>query len=237
MQTYNTSILYLLLSKPVFKPAYLVGTQGSNGRLLAKLKRRRVKGQIVIASLIVTGVVLILKGGTGTYLGLILAWAGPFALVLWTLPYQFLGTLPYINTLLPIGLATLYLWITDTVALRRGTWSIESGTKLGIHVWPTLEIEEAIFFLTTNLLIVFGLVAFENALAVMEAFPALFPELSDLPSPVILIQALLTDPAKYDNERMQGIQEAVVRLQKKSRSFYLASSVFSGRLRIDLILL
>ena len=41
----------------------------------------------------------------------------------------------------------------------------------------------------------------------------------------------------YDGERLAGIQEAVRRLQKKSRSFYLASSVFSGRLRTDLILL
>src|SRR5277367_896420 len=33
VQTYSTSLLYLLLSKPVFKPAYLVGTQSGNGRL------------------------------------------------------------------------------------------------------------------------------------------------------------------------------------------------------------
>ena len=141
------------------------------------------------------------------------------------------------NTLLPIALPTIYLWLVDTLALRRGTWDIESGTKLGMYLWPGLEVEEAVFFLATNTLIVLGLVAFENAMAVVETFPSFFPELSNLPSPVLLIQGLVLDPANYNNERIQGIQEAVVRLQKKSRSFYLASSVFSGRLRIDLILL
>ena len=36
---------------------------------------------------------------------------------------------------------TIYLWAVDTLALRRGTWVIESGTKLGLHLWDGLEIE------------------------------------------------------------------------------------------------
>ena len=38
-------------------------------------------------------------------------------------------------------------------------------------------------------------------------------------------------------DQILGLQQAVDRLKKKSRSFYLASSTFSGRLRIDLIIL
>lgn len=49
--------------------------------------------------------------------------------------------LPISNTALPIVLPTLYLWIVDTLALKRGTWVIESGTKLGINLWDGLEIE------------------------------------------------------------------------------------------------
>jgi 15-cis-phytoene synthase / lycopene beta-cyclase len=237
IQTYNTCLLYLLISTPIFKPAYLAGTKTGNGRLLGRLKARRKLGQVIIAALIFFAAIQLWKGGEGTYLGLIIVWVGPFAFLLWTLAYQFLGNLPYINILVPILLPTLYLWVVDTLALRRGTWSIESGTKLGLHVWSALEVEEAFFFLSTNVLIVLGLVAFENAMAILEAFPCLFPDLPALPSPLMLVQALLTDPAKYDNERIRGIQEAVARLQKKSRSFYLASSVFHGRLRIDLILL
>ena len=154
-----------------------------------------------------------------------------------SLAYQFILGLPISSTLIPIILPTLYLWVVDTLALRRGTWTIVPGTKLGFHIWDGLEIEEALFFLVTNVLIVFGLIAFDNALAILQAFPHLFPILPPLPSPQLLVKALLTSISMYDEQKIQGLQEALGRLRAKSRSFYLASSVFQGRLRIDLILL
>lgn len=235
IQTYNTSIVYAILSKPVFHSCYLIGR--ADRYAPPPLRRHRIFGQFVSMSGILIGGVLIWEGEKGTYLGLIMAWAAPFALLLWSLSYQFLIGLPLSSTVLPIVLPTLYLWIVDTIALRRGTWAIESGTKLGIHLWDGLEIEEAIFFLATNTLIVFGLVAFDNALAILWTFPDRFVSVPDLPSPVIAIKALLLDTSEYDQERIDGIQQAAGRLRKKSRSFYMASSAFSGRLRIDLILL
>ena len=153
------------------------------------------------------------------------------------LAYQFLLGLPHTNTVIPIALPTIYLWIVDTIALRRGTWVIESGTKLGWHLWEGLEIEEAVFFLLTNVLIVFGLVAFDNALAILEAFPFLFANVPSLPSPLLLVKALLVPSSEYDKDRIEGFRHALDRLRLKSRSFYLASGVFRGRLRADLILL
>ena len=58
-----------------------------------------------------------------------------------SLAYQFIIGLPLSNTLIPIVLPTVYLWIVDTLALKRGTWVIESGTKLGWHLWDGLEVE------------------------------------------------------------------------------------------------
>lgn len=58
-----------------------------------------------------------------------------------SLAYQFILGLPLSNTYVPIILPTVYLWLVDTLALKRGTWVIETGTKLGIHLWPHLEIE------------------------------------------------------------------------------------------------
>lgn len=58
-----------------------------------------------------------------------------------SLAYQLIIGLPLSSTLLPIILPTLYLWTVDTLALKRGTWVIESGTKLGWHLWDGLEIE------------------------------------------------------------------------------------------------
>lgn len=249
IQTYNTSLLYLLLSKPIFHSIYLQEQENEDEKnpvLHSKhvesnapvpLKTARNLGQLIIGSLIVIGGLLIWQNGKGTYLGLILAWAGPFTLLLWSLSHQFLIRLPYTSTLLPIALPTLYLWIVDTLALKRGTWTIESGTKLGLNLWDGLDIEEAVFFLATNILIVFGLVAFDHALAILWTFPTLFPTVPTYPSPKLLMCALLTNSREHDHFRVKGIQEAVNRLRKKSRSFYIASAAFQGRLRIDLILL
>lgn len=232
IQTYDTTMLYLLLSKPTLHPTYLV-----KEARIDKWKYIKVVGQLVFALGMTNGLKFARSDGEKTYLGLILIWALPFLLVLWTLSYQFIVNLPLTNTLLPIALPTVYLWTVDTLALRRGTWVIETGTKTGFQLWPGLEIEEALFFLLTNCLIVFGLVAFDNAAAILNIFPAHFPSVPELPSPLLLMRALILPAAAYDDDRIIGLQQAVDRLSAKSRSFYLASSTFQGRLRIDLIIL
>jgi len=234
IQTYNTSLLYLLLSKPTFQPVYLNNECGAAHR---PWRYTRLAGQIFFLAVVAWGWQCIRQDSLGTYTGLILVWAGPFLLMLWTLAYQFILALPLTNTALPIFLPTLYLWIVDTLALRRGTWVISTGTKYGLHLWDGLEIEEALFFLATNTLIVFGQLAFDNALAVLYTFPSLFADPSTLPSPVVLMRALLTPCSKYDDARIKGLDEAVNRLKRKSRSFYLASATFPGPLRADLLLL
>ncbi|KAF2034450.1 Lycopene beta-cyclase [Setomelanomma holmii] len=234
IQTYNTSILYLILSKPTFQPAFLrAGSPASH----APWRYRRIAGQLLLLGISVWGWQRVQEHGHGTYTGLILVWAAPILLLQWSLAYQFILGLPLTNTLLPIVLPTIYLWAVDTLALRRGTWVISAGTKYGIHLWDGLEIEEALFFLVTNTLIVFGQLAFDNALAVLYTFPTLFPSPPTLPSPAVLIRALSVSPVHYDTARLTGLQDAVQRLKRKSRSFYLASSTFPGLLRADLLLL
>jgi 15-cis-phytoene synthase / lycopene beta-cyclase len=171
----------------------------------------------------------------GTYMRLISSWAAPVLLFLWCLSYQPLITLPRTNVSLAVTLPTLYFWIVNTVALR-GTWSISSDTKLGIEIWPGLEIEEAAFFLVSNMLVVFGSTAFDNAIAILDTFPSLFPNPPPFPPLELLIQALLTSTTSYSTPRLTGLNNAVT-MARKSRSFTIASTVFCGRLRIDLILL
>ncbi|KAI9824353.1 MAG: hypothetical protein M1826_007375 [Phylliscum demangeonii] len=244
IQTYNTTLLYLLLSKPTLPAAYLSrelaptppASPRTPGRWIGRVALRTL-GQLAITLALLMGAWMVYQDGPGTYFGLIVVWAAPVALLLWTITYESMVSLPRSNTLLPIALPTLYLWLVDTVAMRRGTWAIESGTKLGVHLWPGLEIEEALFFLVTNGMIVLGLIAFDRALAVMDAFPHAFPVLPRWPSPRLLLQATFYDRASFDERRLAGIAQAVVRLKRKSRSFHLASSTFEGRLRIDLILL
>lgn len=102
--------------------------------------------------------------------------------------------------------------------------------------WLTAD-REAMFFLLTNTLIVFGLVAFDNALAVLHMFPEFFPKHQSLPSPAVLLRALLWPVNRYDERRIAALVDAISRLKAKSRSFYLASGTFEGTLRIDLVLL
>ena len=234
IQTYNTTLLYLLLGKPTFHPAYLLR---SSRHQRGRRRSYQYAGQVAIALAIVWAGSVLREGGRATYMALILAWAGPFLLLLWSLAHQFIVHLPWSNTVLPIALPTLYLWVVDTLALQRGTWVIESGTKLGIQLWHGLDLEEAIFFLATNALIVFGLVAFDQAVAILHAFPAQFPRAPSLPSPALLVRALLSDPSPSQGSRIYGFQQALEKLRRKSRSFYLASAFFQGRLRIDLLLL
>lgn len=123
-----------------------------------RLRLWRWLGNIFMASMIIVGYLLVMARGRGLYLGLILVWAVPFALLLWyvsnswsiqsyflinfrNLAYQFIIQLPLSGSLFPIALPTLYLWVVDTIALRRGTWVIESGTKIGWHILDGLEIE------------------------------------------------------------------------------------------------
>ncbi|GME65441.1 phytoene dehydrogenase [Neofusicoccum parvum] len=240
IQTYNTSLLYLLLSKPVFFPVYLRAEGGKSNALQGRKpswRKYQWTGQAVLALGIGLSLRMVQVGGRGTYIGLIILWAFPFLLLLWSLAYQFILAIPRSSSTWPIVVPTLYLWIVDTLALRRGTWVIEAGTKLGIHLWPGLEIEEAFFFLVTNTLIVFGLIAFDNALTILYTCQESFPVVAALPSPALLVRALLKPASTYDESYIHALQEAVDRLRRKSRSFYLASGTFQGRLRIDLILL
>lgn len=234
LTTFQTTLLQILLNKPILFAVHLQNESLPSSRLLVTKKRA---GQILLASFIALSLLPSFQTREGTYMQLIVLWAVPVMLFLWTMSYQLLLSLPYTKTWLVIWIPTLYLWLVDTLALKRGTWSITSGTKLGIHVWPHLEIEEAVFFLATNILVTWGCFAFDNAMAILDAFPDQFPTLPAMPSPVLLVKSLLLTTKSYDQRRLQGIQSGLDVLAKKSRSFYLASGVFSGRLRIDLILL
>lgn len=233
IQTYITSLVYILFNKPVLHAKYL-RSQRDSGNWIASIK---LAGQIFLIAVTLSGGYWVRAGGQYTYIGLILVWATPFALITWTMAGRFIITLPLACTALPILLPTIYLWLVDELALGRGTWSIESGTKLGLCLFGVLEIEEATFFLVTNTLIVFGMATFDQYMAVIYAFPHLFPEIPQSPSPLMLLQGRFTGTSQYDMKRIEGIGEAVRRLKAKSRSFYLASSAFTGRLRIDLVLL
>ena len=93
----------------------------------------------------------------GTYLGLEVGWLGlPIILqlavgadVLW-----------HRRRLVAAALLPpwLYLSAADFLAIGSGTWTIDPAQTTGILLGGVLPIEEVIFFLLTNVLIVFGMV-------------------------------------------------------------------------------
>lgn len=86
VQTYNTSLLYLILSKATFQPIYLrveLPTSHPDGPLNRRWKLYKTLGQIVLASTIWWSWTKVCENGHGTYTGLILLWACPFLLLLW----------------------------------------------------------------------------------------------------------------------------------------------------------
>ena len=80
VQTYNTSLLYLLLSRPTFQPIYLSAERGASH---SRWRFARLAGQVFLLGVIAWGWRCIQDDSMGTYTGLILIWAGPFLLLLW----------------------------------------------------------------------------------------------------------------------------------------------------------
>ncbi|KAI9784504.1 MAG: hypothetical protein M1816_000824 [Peltula sp. TS41687] len=87
IQTYTTSLLYLLLTKPVLHSAYITRDEVEKAKdpQTKWLVRPRVwaTGQMIPGLLSLMGAVMVYDGGRGTYLGLILIWVGPIILLLW----------------------------------------------------------------------------------------------------------------------------------------------------------
>lgn len=116
----------------------------------------RLAGALAWAAVALAGA-LALTTPKGTYMGLILAWAAPVLALLWA----FAGAEIWRRRRLFLGslaAPTVYLWIVDAIAIHRGIWHIAEATSTGLLVFG-LPIEEAVFFLMTNLLVVQGLVA------------------------------------------------------------------------------
>ena len=140
------------------------------GLLLFALARRRPprepaadNASLRVAAILVTaslwlGSVAILAAGwrPGTYLGLELIWAlPPIALqlavgadILWHHRR---------SVLLTLASATAYLAAADFLAIGAGVWTIDPAQSLNVFIAGVLPVEELVFFLLTNTLVVFGL--------------------------------------------------------------------------------
>ena len=147
----QTTIVGLWHSRVGFDPT---PTEGDTAR------RPRVAGARAGLALGVAGGWLVVAGPErALYLGAILAWACPPIALQWAVGGAFLLRRPR-PWLVAIGVPTLYLWAVDRVAIGLGVWTVADRTSTGVEI-VGLPIEEALFFLLTSTLVVYGLVLLE----------------------------------------------------------------------------
>lgn len=189
-------------------------------------------------------------------------WATPFlALLIFTTSSFALHPIRRKTVATSIALATAWFITVDTIALRAGSWRVESDVLVGWELWRAMPVEEATFFLVTNTLVVFGLEACEHLFAIFTLYPELvatslssskmlgtdektslvmqtnpyLPTSMPLAPPPLL--ALYVNRSNYPSQRQEDLFDAVRILEKKSRSFWVASAGFPAEVRFDLIIL
>ncbi|ACY48494.1 lycopene cyclase domain-containing protein [Rhodothermus marinus] len=98
---------------------------------------------------------LALSTPRGLYAGLILSWAGPVLMGQWAIGGSLVRAYrrPFLEALL---VGSLYLWTADALAIADGIWTIHRATSSGLLL-GNLPVEEALFFLLTNLMVLQGL--------------------------------------------------------------------------------
>jgi lycopene cyclase domain-containing protein len=93
----------------------------------------------------------------GTYLALALAWALPPILLQCAFGADILWH--YRRLVLPALVPPMvYLCVADALAIGTGTWTIDPAQSVGVSLGGVLPLEEFVFFLLTNTLVVCGMV-------------------------------------------------------------------------------
>jgi lycopene beta-cyclase len=119
--------------------------------------RWRVWSTAVIFLIWIGSLIILMSGWQpGTYLGLELIWALPPIIVQLAFGADILWRYRR-HVLSSIAILTLYLSATDALAISSGTWTIDPQQSVGIYLGGVLPIEEFVFFLLTNILVICGL--------------------------------------------------------------------------------
>jgi lycopene cyclase domain-containing protein len=160
LQTTATGLWYHLLA-----PAVDSALPGRDApcRSDVRTPSARTVGAVGWLALAGVGGALVVAAPETYYLGMILVWAAPVLAFLWTVG----GSVIWRDRRLVAGavaVPTLSLWVADWYAIRTSLWAIapEYSTRLLAFGLP---IEEAVFFLLTNLLVAQGLLLFDWVVA------------------------------------------------------------------------
>ena len=124
----------------------------------ARIWQPRLLGGGLALLATVTGILSFFLSSHGTYFGLILLWAGPVIAFHWFYGGDYLWKIRKIF-ISSLTLATFYLCVIDRVAIDWKIWTISPIYSTGWNILG-LPLEEAAFFVVTNLLVIQGLLLF-----------------------------------------------------------------------------
>lgn len=102
----------------------------------------------------------------------IVAWTAPVIAIQWLVGGNYIVRQWKVITTSIIP-PTLYLWLIDGYAISYGLWTINPDTSLGVSI-GALPVEEMIFFLSANIMTVFGMVLYEWVLEVWKRGDGVF---------------------------------------------------------------
>lgn len=147
LQTLATGLWLLHLAKRI----------GPSSRTFTAWTGVRVWTSAPVAILLAVAIAILWAGWrSGTYLALALLWALPPILLQVALGADILW---HHRRLVATAIltTTTYFAMADSLAIGRGTWTIDPSQSTGV-VLGILPVEELLFFLLTNTLVVFGII-------------------------------------------------------------------------------
>jgi lycopene cyclase domain-containing protein len=116
----------------------------------------RVGVNLLLAAIVAWGIFELARGhAPATYAVLILVWALPPIMIQIAWGGHFLWHYRRL-VLTSLVSVTLYLAAADLLAIGNGIWTIDPGQSYKAFLFGVLPLEEFIFFLVTNTLLIFG---------------------------------------------------------------------------------
>lgn len=167
------------------------------------------------------------------YLGSITWWAMLVVTLLWYIAgvyiYQRIRMI-----LLCVVVPSVYLCYVDLIALRARVWHINEETSLEVFPVDELPLEEIIFFVVTNFIVVLGSSAFDKSKAVIDTyFKEPFPLGCDVSMNArfvkyikMLASVSLCDESRHDPQVIDDLELCIEVLDEASKSFSLAANLF-----------
>lgn len=178
-----------------------------------------------------TGYGMIVNGQHTFYLGCILCWVSPVMMFLWYGAGNF-----FVKNIVPstisIVVPTVYLCWVDRIALRDNVWRVNEATSLNVFVVDDLPLEETLFFLLTNVIVVLAVTSYDKARGMMETFTSEFPLRFSISWKYIrqMFWAFVTPEYAMPFIVTEDVRKSIEVLNAASKSFTAASYLFrSGK--------